>query len=329
MVLEDVLSFVRQKGGKGLLRSFLLERVEKTKELLDDGCWIPCLDLSNLILSGLNNKNRGGSRLLAVVGAFVYLGADILDDIHDNELVTSYPRANATLVAATLLTVFPTLAIAGLSVLPELRFKLQETVAKSLLKMSNGQQKDIFFTNQEDISLARIKESIQAKSGEEAALCSLMAAQYAGVSLSQQRLFEDFGRFLGTALQIVSDYYDVLWSEDANDLKRGAPILPVVFCMKRLKDEARDNFVTLLKRFSSGQDLLKPLRQIMVKSGAFDYSAVVVEDLCQKSLGILEQLELSDDVKTLLKNKIQSASLLQTKPKGENYEYADSNHQAV
>lgn len=310
--LEDIRSFLKDKIPQDAWRSLLQGRLEKTEAMLREGYWIPCLDLPRLISSGLNKDHRD-LRLLAMVSAFIYLGADLLDDLHDGELIPSShdtSDAGITLLAATLLTVFPGLAIAELETDAATKLRLHETVSRSLLKMAAGQQQDIALTRREDISLEGVKQSIEAKSGEELALSGLLAARWAKVSPSQEGLYEDFGRSLGTALQIVSDVHDLMESPLSKDLQRGARPLPVVFCLEKLQGDRRGAFEEMLRAAGRDPEKLGFLRRLLVDAGSLDYTALVVEDLCQKSLDLLESLELTTTVKAHLRDKIRSASLL-------------------
>ncbi len=310
--LEDIRSFLQCKIPDGAWRSLLQGRLEKTEAMLREGYWIPCLDLPRLIASGLDKDHRD-PRLLAMVSAFIYLGADLLDDLHDRDLDPSsrdVSSADITLLAATLLTVFPGLAIAELETDAATKLRLHEAVSRSLLKMAAGQQQDIALTRKEDVSLEGIKQSIEAKSGEELALSSLLAARWAKVSSSQEGLYEDFGRSLGTALQIVSDVHDLMESPLSKDLQRGALSLPVAFCLGKLQGDRRAAFEELLRTAGRDPEKLEFLRSLLVDAGSLDYAALVVEDLCQRSLDLLGSLELTPSVKTYLRDKIRSVSLL-------------------
>lgn len=319
-MLEIVRSFLRLKVGQPTWQSFLLERLEKTATLIREGFWIPCLDMPGLIFSGLN-KSRFESLPVTTISTIIYLGADLLDDLHDSDLnSTSYTisTAEVTLISTTLLTAFPTLVLAELNATAETKFALQTTIAKSLLKMSEGQRRDICNANKGHVSLKDIRESIKAKSGEELALSCLLASQLANVILPQQKLYEKFGSSLGTALQIVSDFHDIMWSPISSDIRQGTRTLPIAFCIEKLDGDMKQKFMSALQVASKDPEQLNLLRKILADSGSLDYLALVVEDLCQQALETLELLELSEEVKTHLKNRIQSASLLQTGPEGLN-----------
>lgn len=313
-ILKEIQSFLQQKINHAAWHSFLTGRLQKTEKMIQEGYWIPSLDLPLLISSGLNIPHRE-ARLLAMTSTFIYLGADLLDDLHDQELISpshNISPADITLLSATLLTVFPVLTLLDLQTEAETKLKLQETVALSLMKMSVGQKQDISFTHKKYVSLEEVKQSIQAKSGEELALASGLTAQLAKVSSSQQKSYEDFGRYLGTALQISSDFYEVMWAPLSHDLKRGARSLPIAFCLEKFDGSDRDQLIRLLQIAPSDTKHLESLRRILAESGSLDYTALVLEDFCQRSLEILESLDLTAKIKIHLKNKIQSVSLLQT-----------------
>ncbi|MBI2092591.1 MAG: polyprenyl synthetase family protein [Deltaproteobacteria bacterium] len=320
-VLADIQMFLDAEIKQDRWRSFLLGRLKKTDALLGQGYWIPCLDLPSSIFLGLNGNQRE-SHFLAMISSFIYLGADLLDDLHDEELDLlshNISSADITLLSSTLLTVFPALIIDKLEIDAETKLAMHKTIAQTLLKMSTGQQQDVFLANKNTVSLGAVKQSIQDKSGEELAMGCLLAAQLAKISPSKQQHYKDFGLYFGTALQIVSDFSDLMWSKTNLDLKRGARSLPIAFCIEKLKGHSKKEFMAALRAATHNPEQLKFLKSVLVDSGSLDYLALVVEDLCQRSFEILTSLGLTEDIKTCLRNKIQSASLLNI-PLGAGYE---------
>ncbi|MBI4411646.1 MAG: polyprenyl synthetase family protein [Deltaproteobacteria bacterium] len=313
-VFEEIRCFIQKKISNPVSLSLLLEQLDKTRRMIADGYWIPAFDLPEQIGLNLNQPQRE-SRLLTRICAFIYLGADLLDDLHDGELQLpqNISTAEVTLLSATLLTAFPSMTLSELHVNAETKVKMQETIAQSLLKMSLGQQQDISTVAREDISLDEVKQSVMAKSGEELALFCLLAAQYSELPLPQQKYHENFGRLLGTALQMASDYHDLMWAPVSCDLKRGTRSLPIAFCLEKLRAKPRREFMKLLEEAADNAEKLQLFRHFLADSGSLDYLALLVEDCCLESLKMLELLNLGKETKMRLKTRIESVSLLATR----------------
>lgn len=313
-VLGDIQTFLEEKSIHTSWHSFLMERFKKTEVMIKQGYWIPCLEFPDLLSSGLNLSPQD-VRLLTMTSSFIYLGADLLDDLQDAELDCSSHNispSEITLISATLLTVFPILAIADLQVDTETKLNMQKTLAHSLLVMSAGQQQDLSLSHKNFVSLEAIKKSIQGKSGEELALSCLLVAQLAKLPLSQQKSYEDLGRTLGTVMQMVSDFNELIWAKTSADLNQGKRSLPIAFCLEKLQGNDRRELIELLRTTHWSSKNRNSLKQILTDSGALAYTTLVVEDLCQQSLEILNSLILTKEMKVFLKEKILSASLLGT-----------------
>jgi len=323
-VLENIQAFLEQKKIHSSWHFFLMERFKKTEAMVEQGYWIPCLELPDLLSSSLNLAPQD-IRLLTMTSSFIYLGADLLDDLQDAELeLSSYniSPSEVTLISATLLTVFPILALADLETDTDTKFKMQKTLAHSLLVMSAGQQQDLALSHKNSVSVEIIKKSIECKSGEELALSCSLAAQLAKLSLSQQKSYENFGRTLGTAIQIVSDFHELIWSKTSSDLKQGTRSLPIAFCLEKFQGDDRKKLIELLQTPHWGSQEKTCLKNILTDAGALAYTTLVVENLCQQSLEILNSLTLTQEMEVFLKEKILSASLLGTtfnNLTGENY----------
>lgn len=311
-ILEDIQLFFEHHSGNGPLYTVLTERLRKTRAMLGAGYWLPCLDLPAVLARGFGLSLQQG-RQLAQINASVYLGADLLDDLHDRDLSgvsDNVSVADLTLLAAFLSTVFPMLMISDLSAAADTRLVMQKTLAQFLLKMGEGQRQDLALAHRNAVSIRDVKHSIQGKSGEELALGVVLTAQLAKRSGADGRLCEELGHSLGMALQLASDLHDLFWDSEARDLRRGARSLPIAFCLEKLEGERREELLALLEEVASNPEKVASVREILIDSGSLDYLALLVEDLCLRSLAIVDVLELQDEAGAQLRTRIRSVSVL-------------------
>src|SRR5262249_6473336 len=140
------------------------------------------------------------------------LGLDICDDLADGDLPahwTGYRASEINLVSLALLATLPQLAIAGLDAPAVTREAMQAALARGLLRMIGGQQRDVSAAGTADVSAAEVEETVAAKSGEELAIFATLAAQLAGAVPEVIERYAALGRTLGTGAQLVYDCYDV------------------------------------------------------------------------------------------------------------------------
>ncbi len=232
---------------------------------------------------------------LAMTTTLLFLGIDILDDLADGdtrEFWKGYKREEINLAAVLLLCSLPQIAIADFKISAKCRNSLYKTLADSFLQMSSGQQKDIEFTKTSLRTVDEIEQSVIKKTGEELALFITLAAHFAGADRKTAEAYTKFGRFLGTAIQFVTDCHDLFEAPFSRDLMHGTRTLPIAFHLERKTGEERDVFLKMLGEAEQDTTFHENVRQKLKDGGDLRCTAFVTELYCQRALNALNTVRL-------------------------------------
>ncbi|MDO8462535.1 MAG: hypothetical protein Q7S98_06760 [Deltaproteobacteria bacterium] len=194
---------------------------------------MPSIEAPLWIYEASDRPSREGD-YLAVIATFIYAGADLLDDLQDEDSFDrwkGFSKADLSLVATTFLSALPWKILSEMKIPLRRRLLLQKTLASKLLRMSEGQERDLNLPRRGESSDEAICRSVEAKSGEEMGLFTLLPAQMACFSKSRQRLCDHLGQMIGTASQLASDFNDL--SSIKN--KRYTAFLVEFYCQRAMQ----------------------------------------------------------------------------------------------
>jgi len=257
------------------------------------GCWEPALPV-------------------AAATAMLYLGLDIFDDLADGDLPahwTGRRPAEINLVAATLLSALPQLAIARLHAPADARAAMLQEIFEGLLTMSAGQQQDLAFAGSSEVSTEEVHASVNRKSGAEMGMFAALGALLAGAPAEQVHLYREVGRAFGIAGQLASDMHDLFVAERSMDLANGTRTLPIALCLDRYAGQEREGFIALLRSAQSSTSAADRMREEIKASGAARYCAFVIEVQCRRALRLLAETATIGEPRHRLERMIASASL--------------------
>jgi geranylgeranyl pyrophosphate synthase len=260
-----------------------------------------------LVYGGLRGDDTPAVPLAAATSLF-FLGLDVCDDLADGDLPahwTSYRASEINLVSLALLATLPQLVIADLDAPAATREAMQSALARGLLRMIGGQQRDVSAVGTAEVSAAAVEETVAAKSGEELAIFATLAARLAGAPPDVVERYAALGRALGTGAQLVFDCYDLFETPHSKDLAAGTRTLPIVLCLNRLKGSARADFLTLLDRARHDEAARGQARQQLLDQGVLRPCALTIAVYCQRALRLLDELSPQEPARGRLQSMIQ------------------------
>lgn len=282
---------------------------------------LPFIDMPRFVCLGLTGE--GDKALpLSVATTLLFLGIDILDDLADGDLPshwTGYSPSEIHLVAATLLSSLPQMAISEMKTSASCQAALQKILAQRLLRMSAGQHQDLSMKGRNHVSFQEIVSSVEGKSGEEMALLTALAAQFSEASENLVLLYTEMGKAMGIASQFASDCYDLFQSIKSKDLANETRTLPLALYLNKNESLEKQQFLELLKKAKSGLEVTGDIRECLHDAGVLGLSAFVVELYCQKALSILKEVKPQEKATAAFKDVIKHISFFSKK--GETYEY--------
>lgn len=241
----------------------------------------------------------------------LFAGINLLDDIADGDVsehLSVYRTSQLQLAATTLLSALP---LRCMTVFPaELASQISQLLGERMLMMANGQYIDLSNANAAALDFARIRKSVEDKSGAELALFAKLAALIAGASTNAQSNYEAFGLALGTALQLATDCFDVFQDDAGSDLRNGSRTLPICIYVNSLSHSEREQALALVRDSSTDGQARNELRTRMRAQGVLHQVAFLIEVERHKAIRLLEQAAPLATGKARLVKMIAQASLL-------------------
>jgi geranylgeranyl pyrophosphate synthase len=234
---------------------------------------LPAAELPGLVYSALT----GQTAPVPLAGAClcVWLGADLLDNVIDNELPEGWAKVGpeaATLTAVTFLVVIwkslGQLREHGVS--DECVAEVADGFAHRLLEMSAGEYADI--AGPGSLAPEDAVRIATAKSGTQFALYASAGAELAGAAPERRALYARYGLCLGTASQLMSDLADVCRAPPSDDLRSGALTLPVVNALAGQGDERLEELLQAARTSDRAQ---AEVRDALIDAGSPSYVAEV------------------------------------------------------
>ena len=251
---------------------------------------------------------------LTVALALLHTGLDTLDDLMDGDRRPwwqDYRPSEVLLAGATLVSALPQLLIAELDAPPETIARMQRALAEAGMVISAGQQRDIAGAGRDDLTVAEVEASVAAKSGAVHGLAAKLAAQLAGAGDDTAARYEEMGRAIGTAAQLVSDCYDIFVAPDSRDLRQGTRTLPVVLALTEMEDAERTAFCSLLREAEASAGARSAVRQRLLEAGVVRRAALIIDIWCRRAYAALADTGASGIAKGELEAIIRDCSLLE------------------
>lgn len=305
------LDFVRERAVSDHQKKLLSLSIMDLKEEMSQETFLPFIELPLHVYGGIRGTVTPAIPL-AAAATTLFAGIHLLDDLIDGDLSGEWGTMDAGqvhLTAHTLLSTLPQLMIANLDVPAGSKNLLQGSLATGLLRMADGQMADVYMTGRQDVQMVQVEDALRGKSGEELALFARLAAQMAGAEDPVVRAFDAFGRLLGVACQIASDYYDLFQASTSKDLTRGTRSLPIAFYLEKKKGRERDRVLELLQRARKGEPVREQVTTLLRDDGMVKWGAFWVDGYCRKAFRELEEIRILEPHKGSLCKMVDCVSL--------------------
>lgn len=278
---------------------------------------LPAIQLPLLVHAAITGDEEPA---LPVAGActLLYLGADLFDNLIDDELPPSWHArdpAEPSLAATTLLAALPQLALARLREqgTPSAQlWGLTHLFAETLLTMSAGEHEDLLFADRENVGSEMCRAMVERKSGSEYALFARAGAMLATEDPTVIENYAAFGLCLGTARQICTDVWDIWKGESSPDLLNGKRTLPIVHALYTSRGESRKRLQDLLKAVREGARRHDEVRRVLLAAGSIDYTALIVGVYRRRARDYLAAASPREPAAQDLRNLLRGTLLLGT-----------------
>ncbi len=262
-------------------RELLQVQLRVGKERAETWPEISVIQLPLLVHTAVAGDERPAIPVAAAC-TLLYLGADLLDSMLDNELPPSWhthDSAEVNLAATTLLAALPQLSIALLQdggTPPEKLWVLAYLFADTVLELNAGQHEDLLFPNRENVSLEDSLAMIQRKSGAPYALFARVGAFLATEDSFTIEAYAAFGSCFGIAKQLINDARDIWGQDESQDLLNGKRTLPIIHALSVLQGEQRGRLQNLLAVARESAEHHDEVRSLLAAAGSVRYTALIV-----------------------------------------------------
>jgi len=190
---------------------------------------------------------------------------------------------------------------------PSIIFEMMRHFNKTLFETGAGQQLDVMSEIRGDLNLAKIEKVNYYKTAQYTITSPLsLGLIAAGGNKEMDKKFSEFGSELGKAFQLADDLLGMFGSTKqtgkpvGSDIREGKQTL-LMYHAKKLCSPAQWRMVqSRLGRDTISLEDVKIVRNILKDCGAQAKVSVAANDYLQKSLNILDQMQLEEETSELL-----------------------------
>ncbi|MBN2646443.1 MAG: octaprenyl diphosphate synthase [Thiotrichales bacterium] len=233
--------------------------------------------LLTLLCARACNYQGQDHRLMAAVIEFIHTSTLLHDDVVDeSDTRRGNKTANEVWGNAASILVGDFLYSRSFEMMVEPgNLRIMQVMSAATNVIAEGEVLQLLNVHDADTTEARYMEVIHRKTAK-----LFEAATQMGPILAEQpsleMAFAAYGRHLGAAFQLVDDALDYtadaqeLGKNIGDDLAEGKPTLPLIYVMQY--GTAEDQALVRRAIESEGMNLIEPVSQIILNSGAIDYT---------------------------------------------------------
>ena len=165
--------------------------------------------------------------------------------------------------------------------------------------IAEGEVLQLMNCNNPDITEENYMQVIYSKTARLFEAASQSAAVLSDATEEQELALQNYGRYLGTAFQLIDDLLDyssdgiTLGKNTGDDLNEGKPTLPLLHAMHNGTPEQTAMIRQAIEK-GNGRHLLEPVLVAMQQCGSLDYTRQRAEEEADKAIAALQVLPESD-----------------------------------
>ncbi|MGK2946316.1 MAG: octaprenyl diphosphate synthase [Candidatus Malihini olakiniferum] len=176
--------------------------------------------------------------------------------------------------------------------------RVLELMSEAVNVIAEGEVLQLLNCNDPDITEESYMRVIYSKTARLFEATAQASGILAGASTEQEKALQEYGRYLGTAFQLVDDLLDysadgkTLGKNTGDDLNAGKPTLPLLHTMRNGNSE---QCAMIRKAIEEGNSrhLLEPVLAAMQQCGSLEYTRQRAEQEADKAILALQTLPLT------------------------------------
>ncbi|MDP5031200.1 MAG: octaprenyl diphosphate synthase [Paraglaciecola sp.] len=185
------------------------------------------------------------------------------------------------------------------------RMRVMEILSDATNVIAEGEVLQLMNCNEPDTSEAQYMQVIYSKTARLFEAATLLAAVLTDQNEEIETAMQDYGKYLGTAFQLVDDILDYAAdSEDmgknvGDDLAEGKPTLPLLYAMWH-GDKGQSAMIREAIETGNGMDKFELIMQAMQDTGALEYTKKQAINAADKAVAALAPLPESNYKQALI-----------------------------
>ncbi|AXF78902.1 octaprenyl diphosphate synthase [Erwinia tracheiphila] len=249
-----------------------------------------------LAARALNYTGKHHATVAAFI-EFIHTATLLHDDVVDeSDMRRGKASANATFGNAASVLVGDFITTRAFQMMTRLEsLRVLALMSEAVNVLAEGEVLQLLNCNDPDISEEIYMQVIYSKTArlfEAAAQCSAILAS---ATPEQEKGLQDYGRFIGTAFQLIDDLLDysadgkTLGKNIGDDLSEGKPTLPLLHAMRNGNPEQAAMIRSAIEQ-GNGRDLLQPVLEAMYQWGSLEWTRKIAEQEADKAIASLRAL---------------------------------------
>lgn len=245
-----------------------------------------------LAARALDYQGHGHITMAALI-EFIHTATLLHDDVVDeSDLRRGKATANAAFGNAASVLVGDFIYTRAFQMMTSLdSMRILQLMASATNVIAEGEVQQLMNCNDPDISEDNYMQVIYSKTARLFEAAAQSSAILAGASEQQELAMQDYGRYLGTAFQLIDDLLDYsagneLGKNLGDDLNEGKPTLPLLHAMHNGTPEQAAMIRKAIEE-GNGRDLLDPVLAAMQACGSLAYTQQRAEEEADKAIQAL------------------------------------------
>ncbi|OBU45113.1 octaprenyl diphosphate synthase [Photobacterium damselae] len=238
---------------------------------------------------------------------FIHTATLLHDDVVDeSDMRRGKATANAAFGNAASVLVGDYIYTRSFQMMTSLRsLKILDIMSAATNVIAEGEVQQLMNCNDPDTTEESYMEVIYSKTARLFEAATQVAAIIAKASPDVETAFQDYGRYLGTAFQLIDDVLDYvadgkeMGKNVGDDLAEGKPTLPLLYAMRHGNPQQAAMIREAIEK-ANGMDKLDEILACMRETGALEYTQQRAEQEADKAIAALDILPESAHKQALI-----------------------------
>ena len=238
---------------------------------------------------------------------FIHTATLLHDDVVDESAMRrGNPTANAEFGNAASVLVGDFIYTRAFQLMTQLNsLKILQIMSEATNVIAEGEVQQLMNVNDPQTSEENYMRVIYSKTARLFEVAGQAAAIIAGATEAQEKALQDYGRYLGTAFQLVDDVLDysanakALGKNVGDDLAEGKPTLPLLHAMHH-GNATQAQLIRKTIEQGGNRDVLDEVLAIMNEYQSLDYAMTRAKQEAQKAVDAIQILPENEYKRALI-----------------------------